>query len=106
DRPRPAGEALLAMQRHYGNRYVEQAVIQAKLVVGPPRDRYEREADRIAQAVVRGVTGPGKPDVQPVTGPGRPDVQPGTGARRRAQGRPATPVSSAPAAGGPVGTGP
>lgn len=57
------GTALLHMQQNYGNRYVQQVVqqastpmIQAKsLSLGPANDRYEREADRIAQQV----TGPG-----------------------------------------------
>ncbi|MGI5154097.1 eCIS core domain-containing protein [Microbispora sp. CA-102843] len=65
----PAGEALLAVQRSYGNQHVQRAVIQAKLVVGPPRDRYEREADRVAQAVVRGTTRPGMVGAQSVGGP-------------------------------------
>jgi hypothetical protein len=57
-----AGDTLLALQREYGNHYVQQVVsqartapvIQAKLALGPAGDRYEREADRIAQQVVQG----------------------------------------------------
>lgn len=64
----PAGEALLALQRTYGNRFVQRAVLQAKLVVGPAGDRYEREADRVAQAVVRGTAGPKARDIQPIGG--------------------------------------
>src|ERR1700735_1928475 len=59
-----AGDTLLAVQRAYGNHHVGQVVrqaraapvIQAKLVVGPVGDRYEREADRVAQQVGHGAT--------------------------------------------------
>jgi Domain of unknown function (DUF4157) len=58
-----AGAALLQLQRQYGNRHVQQVVaqsrgggtaggapaLQAKLALGPPSDRYEREADRVAR---------------------------------------------------------
>ena len=46
---------LLALQRTHGNRYVQRIVtgIQAKLVVGQPGDKYEQEADRLADAVMR-----------------------------------------------------
>src|ERR1700735_5741264 len=51
-----AGDTLLAVQRAYGNHHVREVVrqaraapvIQAKLMVGPAGDRYEREADRVA----------------------------------------------------------
>ena len=47
--------ALLALQRTHGNQYVQRVVagIQAKLVVGQPGDKYEQEADRVADAVMR-----------------------------------------------------
>jgi len=47
--------ALLALQCTHGNRYVQRVVagIQAKLVVGQPGDKYEQEADRVADAVMR-----------------------------------------------------
>ena len=47
--------ALLALQRTRGNRYVQRVVagIQAKLVVGQPGDKYEQEADRVADEVMR-----------------------------------------------------
>jgi len=53
-----AGErapALLALQKTHGNRYVQRVVsgIQAKLVVGQPGDKYEQEADRVADEVMR-----------------------------------------------------
>src|SRR5690242_5886661 len=57
-----AGAALLQLQRGYGNRYVQRVVdqaragpvIQAKLLLGPAEDRYEREADRVAQQATQG----------------------------------------------------
>ena len=57
-----APEAILRLQRLYGNqtvsRRLEQAgpapgIIQAKLTVGPVGDKYEQEADRVADNVVR-----------------------------------------------------
>jgi len=47
--------ALLALQQTHGNRYVQRVVsgIQAKLMVGQPGDKYEQEADRVADAVMR-----------------------------------------------------
>ena len=46
---------LLALQQTHGNRYVQRvvAVIQAKLAVGQPGDKYEQEADRVAEQVMR-----------------------------------------------------
>jgi hypothetical protein len=46
---------LLALQQTHGNRYVQRVVagIQAKLVVGQPGDKYEQEADRVADVVMR-----------------------------------------------------
>jgi hypothetical protein len=47
--------ALLTLQQTHGNRYVQRVVsgIQAKLVVGQPGAKYEQEADRVADAVMR-----------------------------------------------------
>jgi hypothetical protein len=49
--------AMLNLQQTYGNRYVqrlvESAKVQAKLTVGSPDDEYEREADKVANAVTR-----------------------------------------------------
>jgi len=47
--------ALLALQQTHGNRYVRRVVsgIQAKLKIGQPGDKYEQEADRVADAVMR-----------------------------------------------------
>jgi len=47
--------ALLALQQTHGNHYVQRVVtgIQAKLVVGQPGDKYEQEADRVADEVMR-----------------------------------------------------
>lgn len=50
------GQVLLELQVRYGNRYVQQLVsqapgapaVQAKLLLGPPGDRYEQEAERAA----------------------------------------------------------
>jgi len=46
---------LSALQQTHGNRYVQRVVsgIQAKLKVGQPGDKYEQEADRVADAVMR-----------------------------------------------------
>jgi hypothetical protein len=57
-----AGSALLHLQRDYGNHYVQRVVnnartapvSRARLLLGPAGDRYEREADRVAQAVIDG----------------------------------------------------
>jgi hypothetical protein len=52
---RPA--ELISMQRTLGNRaagaMLGRAPVQAKLIVNAPGDRYEREADRVADAVMR-----------------------------------------------------
>lgn len=48
-RARPAD--ILNLQRAYGNRAVSR-LIQAKLMVGPVGDKYEREADRVAEQVI------------------------------------------------------
>jgi hypothetical protein len=60
-----AGAALLQLQRQHGNRHVQRVVdrasrtaaavpvIQTKLMLGTVGDRYEREADRVAEEVVR-----------------------------------------------------
>jgi len=54
--PRPAATAaaapLIALQRSIGNRAVGR-LIQAKLRVGRPSDRFEREAHRVADRVMR-----------------------------------------------------
>ncbi|NOQ33835.1 MAG: DUF4157 domain-containing protein [Methanosarcinales archaeon] len=46
---------LSALQQTHGNRYVQRVVagIQAKLKIGQPGDMYEREADRVADEVMR-----------------------------------------------------
>ena len=45
---------LLALQQTHGNRYVQRVVsgIQAKLVVGQTGDKYEQEADQVADEVM------------------------------------------------------
>jgi hypothetical protein len=42
---------ILALQRLAGNQAVSH-LLQAKLMVGPPGDRYEQEADRVAEQVM------------------------------------------------------
>ncbi|RLG26127.1 hypothetical protein DRN85_03865 [Methanosarcinales archaeon] len=46
---------LSALQQTHGNQYVQRVVsgIQAKLAVGQPGDKYEQEADRVAEQVMR-----------------------------------------------------
>ena len=46
---------LLALQQTHGNHYVQRVVtgIQAKLKVGQPDDKYEQEADRVAEQVMQ-----------------------------------------------------
>lgn len=48
-------EAVLNLQQTYGNRYVQRVMgkVQAKLIVNPPDDQYEREADSVADAVTK-----------------------------------------------------
>src|SRR5689334_20302458 len=52
---------LLQLQRTHGNRYVQRlvarskpdrALIQPKLMVGPANDKYEQEADHVAQQLI------------------------------------------------------
>ncbi|MFY1636282.1 eCIS core domain-containing protein [Solwaraspora sp. WMMB335] len=50
-----AREALLGLQRRYGNRQ-SRSVIQAKLRVGPAGDRFERAADRVAEQALAAPT--------------------------------------------------
>lgn len=62
-----AGQMLISLQHQLGNRYVQHLVaqtrqapatpsgplpVQTKLVLGPVRDKYEQEADHIAQEIV------------------------------------------------------
>ena len=51
-------EAVLNLQQTYGNRYVQQVMgkLQAKLIVNPPDDQYEKEADRVADVVTKAST--------------------------------------------------
>lgn len=50
-------QSLLRLQRKYGNRFVQrviaQHVIQTKLTIGQPGDIYEKEADGVAEQVMR-----------------------------------------------------
>ena len=76
----PTGErapALLTLQQTHGNRYVQRVVtgIQAKLVVGQPGDKYEQEADRVADDVVSQINAPHSQSVQRQDLPGAQEVQ-------------------------------
>jgi hypothetical protein len=50
-------DLAMHLQKTYGNRYVQRLVestrVEAKLIVNSPDDEYEREADRVADAVTR-----------------------------------------------------
>jgi hypothetical protein len=48
-------DAMLELQQSHGNRYVQRVVgkVQAKLIVNPPDDQYEKEADRMAATTTR-----------------------------------------------------
>jgi hypothetical protein len=48
----PLHSTILNLQQGYGNRYV-QRLIQTKLKIGQPGDKYEQEADRVAEQVMR-----------------------------------------------------
>lgn len=57
--PAAAGpHGVLDLQRAVGNRAVVRAVVQRSLQVGPAGDRFEQEADRIADDVMRALAGP------------------------------------------------
>ncbi|NJN55202.1 MAG: hypothetical protein HC804_10855 [Anaerolineae bacterium] len=49
-----AGNALLQLQRSHGNGHVQRLVVQAKMLLGPADDPYEREADQAARQVAQG----------------------------------------------------
>ncbi|MDY6912335.1 MAG: hypothetical protein SVM79_08280, partial [Chloroflexota bacterium] len=44
-------ELISGLQRTHGNAYVQRLLIQAKLTVNPPDDKYEQEADQVGEAV-------------------------------------------------------
>jgi len=48
--------ALRGLQQTHGNRYVGRLAVQAKLRLGPAGDRYEQEADQVAQRVVETIS--------------------------------------------------
>jgi len=47
----PTPQSLPFLQRTIGNRAVGR-IIKAKLTVGPPGDKFEQEADRVADTVM------------------------------------------------------
>lgn len=61
-------QAILQLQRQYGNRYVNQVLrqsqssrsmpIQAKLTLGAVGDKYEQEADQVAKQIVNQINAP------------------------------------------------
>ena len=72
---RPAD--VLALQHVAGNRVVSR-LIQAKLTIGPANDRYEQEADRVAEQVVGGqesAANSKRPCVQRAAAPEEEEVQ-------------------------------
>jgi len=50
--PHQRASAVMGMQQTLGNGYVGRLAVQAKLKLGPAGDKYEQEADRVAQRVV------------------------------------------------------
>jgi hypothetical protein len=50
--PSPSRHPTLDLQNRIGNRAI-QRLIQTKMRIGSPDDEYEREADRIADLVMR-----------------------------------------------------
>ncbi len=57
-RARPFDHPVMKLQRQIGNRAVDR-LVQAKLIVSPPGDAYELEADRLADGAVRCFGSPG-----------------------------------------------
>jgi hypothetical protein len=57
NRPEPA-ETVINLQQTYGNKYVQRLMgkVQAKLIVNPPNNQYEKEADRVADAITKAST--------------------------------------------------
>jgi hypothetical protein len=56
--------AAMSLQMSRGNRFVQGLAVQAKLVVGPADDEYEREADRVARLVVDTISSSDRDTVQ------------------------------------------
>jgi len=67
-------DELLAVQRMIGNRAMA-ALIQTKLTIGPPGDRYEQEADRVAEQIMQMGDSAAGPMGQPAAGVQREEVQ-------------------------------
>jgi len=66
--------AVLSLQRAYGNHAITH-LIQAKLTIGPPGDRYEREADRVAEQIMQMGDSAAGPMGQSAAGVQREEVQ-------------------------------
>lgn len=62
----PLHNRVLLLQKTKGNQAVQRlfrsGIIQAKLRIGKPGDKHEKEADRVAETVMN--TSPGGPDIQ------------------------------------------
>ena len=56
--------AAMSLQRTRGNRFVQKMAVQAKLVVGPADDKYEKEADLVADQVVDMISSSDRDTVQ------------------------------------------
>src|SRR4051812_21707573 len=87
---RSAPAQLLSLQKSIGNRATSLLIAQAKMDIGPAGDSFEREADRVANAVVSTLWNPGDrsqaDDQDPAGGADRhqeqPEVLPGNILRR------------------------
>ncbi len=51
--PAERASVMRGLQQTHGNRYAGRLAVQAKLKIGAPGDKYEQEADRVAEAVMR-----------------------------------------------------
>src|SRR5215216_5390865 len=65
------GNPLIAQQQSLGNQAVQRLlrsrVMQAKLTINEPGDKYEQEADRVAEQVMR-MPDPGATNEAPISG--------------------------------------
>jgi hypothetical protein len=75
DQSRNATSRILSLQQTAGNRTVQRmlksGILQAKLRIGQPNDVYEREADRVAERVMRMPEPKALPVIRPLNGPAR-----------------------------------
>jgi len=68
-RPAHAVNPILAQQQAFGNQAMQRMLqsrdVQAKLIINDPGDRYEREADRVAEQVMRMPVPPLQRQIEP-----------------------------------------